>query len=119
MSSKLENVTVMDCNTVANGIMRDIIGVDRMERMLGSKLSSEDLFHIDCAILTSLRNTQDFSRDLLAQLENGMFETVAVRPPKTFETDLETVQREALMDISLPMQSMFEEMAGYVTEAFV
>lgn len=120
MSSKLENVAVIDSNTVANGIMADIIDVDRMERMLGSKLSSEDLFRIDCAILSSLRNTQDFSRDLLEQLESGLFETVSVKPPKTIETDLQDIQQETLMDITLPMQSMFDEMASFITEeAFV
>ena len=73
MDSKTENVSVMDCNTVANGIMRDINDIDSMERMLSSELSSEDLLRIDCAILSSLRNTTDFSRDLLKQLEENNF----------------------------------------------
>lgn len=60
MGSKTENVMVMDCNTIANGIMRDITDIDAMERMLSSELSSEDLFRIDSAILSSLRNTTDF-----------------------------------------------------------
>ena len=51
MNSKTENVMVMDCNTVANGIMHDINDIDKMERMLSSELSSADLFKIDCAIL--------------------------------------------------------------------
>lgn len=111
MSSKLENVTVIDSNTIANNIMADIVDVERMERMLGSRLDSEELFRIDCAILSSLRNTQDFSRELLEQLESGMFEA-AFDLPKSF--DLESV------DITLPLQSMFDEMAGFITtEAFV
>ena len=68
MNSKTEQVMVMDCNTIANGIMRDITDIDAMERMLSSELSSADLFRIDSAILSSLKNTKDFSRDLLQQL---------------------------------------------------
>ena len=108
MSSKLENVAVIDSNTVANGIMADIIDVERMERMLGSELSSEDLFRIDCAILSSLRNTQDFSRDLLQQLETGIFKTPHVQSAPN------------IMDITQPMRNMFDEMASFITEeAFV
>ena len=114
MSSKLENVTVVDSNTIANGIMQDIIDVDRMERMLGSELSSADLFRIDCAILSSLRDTQDFSRDLLEQLESGKFKAVAVKPPKTFENQ----NQSTLMDIILPLQSMFDEMAEFAVKEF-
>ncbi len=120
MNSKTENVMVMDCNTVANGIMHDINDIDKMERMLSSELSSADLFKIDCAILSSLRNTTDFSRDLLEQLEADKFETVAVKPPKkSFETALADIQQEAMIDITLPLQNMFDEMANYVSEAFV
>ena len=107
MSSKLENVTVIDSNAIANNIMTDIVDVERMERMLGSRLNSDDLFKIDCAILSSLRNTQDFSRELLEQLESGMFEAT-FEMPSSFE--LEPV------DITLPLQSMFDEMAGFITE---
>lgn len=78
MNSKTENVIVNDCNTIANGIMRDINDLDAMERMLSSELSSEDLFRIDCAILASLMDTTDFSRDLLHQLEEGRYEKQVV-----------------------------------------
>ena len=54
MNSKTENVMVMDCNTVANGIMHDINDIDKMERMLSSELSSADLFKIDCAIFQEI-----------------------------------------------------------------
>ena len=110
MSSKLKNVAVIDSNTVANNIMADIIDVERMERMMGSELSSEDLFRIDCAILSSLRKTKDFSRDLLEQLETGMF--------KSPQEELQNAPNN--IDISLPIQNMFDEIANFVTEeAFV
>lgn len=111
MSSKLE--TAVDTNVIANGIMRDIIDVDRMEKMMGCELNSSDLFMIDCAILSSLRNTTDFSRDLLKQLETGKFETVAIKQPEIFEE----IQQKAIMDITLPLQTMFDEMEDYVFEA--
>ena len=108
MSSKLKNAAVIDSNTVANGIMSDIIDVERMERMMGSELSSEDLFRIDCAILSSLRKTKDFSRDLLEQLETGMF--------KTPQDELQNAPK----DITQPMQNLFDEIANFITEeAFV
>lgn len=115
---------VMDCNTVANGIMRDINDIDKMERMLSSELSSEDLFRIDCAILSSLRNTTDFSRDLLKQLEEGKFETVANEKPekpvaKSVDKQLTEIQQNTMIDITMPLQNMFDEMASIVSEAFV
>lgn len=123
MNSKTEKVMVMDCNTVANGIMRDINDIDRMERMLSSELSSEDLFRIDCAILSSLRNTTDFSRDLLKQLEEGKFETVTNEKPekpvaKSVDKQLTEIQQNTMIDITMPLQNMFDEMASIVSEAF-
>lgn len=124
MNSKTEKVMVMDCNTVANGIMSDINDIDRMERMLSSELSSEDLFRIDCAILSSLRNTTDFSRDLLKQLEEGKFETVTNEKPekpvaKSVDKQLTEIQQNTMIDITMPLQNMFDEMASIVSEAFV
>ncbi len=119
MNSKTEQVMVMDCNTIANGIMRDITDIDAMERMLSSELSSADLFRIDSAILSSLRNTKDFSRDLLQQLEEGKFETVAVKPPKSLEAEMAKAQQETMIDITLPLQTMFDDMFNFVSEAFV
>lgn len=124
MNSKTEKVMVMDCNTVANGIMRDINDIDKMERMLSSELSSEDLFRIDCAILSSLRNTTDFSRDLLKQLEEGKFETVTNEKPeksvaKSVDKQLTEIQQNTMIDITMPLQNMFDEMASIVSEAFV
>ena len=115
MSLKLEKA--MDSTAIANGIMRDLIDVERMESMLECELSSEDLFKIDCAILSSLLNTQDFSRDLLQQLESGKLETVAVKPPKFTDFELQNIQQEVMMDITLPLQNMFDEMANYVIDA--
>ncbi len=119
MNSKTENVMVMDCNTVANGILHDINDIDKLEKMISSELSSADLFKIDCAILSSLRNTQNFSRDLLKQLEEGKIETVSVKPPKTLESAMADIQQETMIDITMPLQNMFDEMANYVSEAFV
>lgn len=119
MNSKTENVMVQDCNIVANGIMRDINDIDAMERMLSSELSSEDLFRIDCAILAYLRDTTDFSRDLLRQLEEGKFEKVTVETSKTLDNTLAEIQKDAMIDVTLPLQNMFDEMINYVSEAFV
>ena len=120
MKSKIENVMVQDCNTVANGIMRDINDIDKMERMLSSELSSEDLLRIDSAILASLRNTTDFSRDLLHQLEQNTFEqpiAKEIKPAKTLDKELANIQKQTMVDITLPLQNMFDEMANYVSEA--
>ena len=119
MNSKTENVIVNDCNTIANGIMRDINDIDAMERMLSSELSSEDLFRIDCAILTSLRDTTDFSRDLLHQLGEGRFEKAVVATPKTLDNALAEIQKDTIIDVTIPLQNMFDEMINYVSEAFV
>lgn len=119
MNSKTENVMVADCNKVANGIMRDIIDINAMEKLLNTDFSSADLFKIDSAILSQLRNTKDFSRNLLHQLEAGKYETVAVKPPKSFEKNLRDIQENVMVDITLPLQNFFDEMAGYVSEALV
>jgi len=119
MNSKTEKVIVEDCNTVANGIMKDINDIDAIERSFSIELSSEDLFRIDSAILASLRNTKDFSRDLLQQLESGKFEMVSARPAKSFETEVSKIQQDTILDITLPLQNMFDEMSNYVEEAFI
>lgn len=124
MNSKTEKVAVMDSNTVANGIMRDINDIDRMEKMLSSELSSEELFRIDCAILSSLRNTTDFSRDLLKQLEEGSLEAMQKRETektiaKSIDKQLAEIQQNTMIDITMPLQNMFDEMVTYVSEAFI
>lgn len=115
MNSKLE--TAIDSNVVANGIMQTIIDVDRMEKMLECELSSSDLFKIDCAILSHLRETTDFSRDLLEQLEAGKLQTVAVKPQKSIDLELQKIQQQAITDITMPLQQLFDDMAGFVSEA--
>lgn len=114
MNSRLK--TAIDTTEVANGIMQTLIDVDRMERMLESELSSSDLFRIDCAILSHLRKTEDFSRDLLKQLESGSFETVAVKPHKSLDLELQNIQQQAIMDITMPIQQMFDEVIDHVIE---
>lgn len=115
MNSKLE--TAIDSNIVANGIMQTIIDVDRMEKMLECELSSSDLFKIDCAILSHLRETTDFSKDLLEQLEAGMLQTVAVTPHKSVDLELQKIQEQAITDITMPLQQLFDDMVGFVSEA--
>ena len=114
MGSKLERVAEVDSNAIANDIMQDITDIGKMERMLYTELNSADLFKIDCAILSSLRKTEDFSRDLLKQLETGLFETIPQTPSRDV---LQEIQKEAIMDITLPLQDMFDEMAEIVSEA--
>lgn len=120
MKSKTEDVMVMDCNTVANGIMRDINDIDKMEKMLSSELSSEDLFRIDCAILSSLKNATDFSRDLLQQLEHNTVKQVHAKKAvsKSLDKQLAEIQQNAIIDITTPLQNMFDEMTPFITEAF-
>ncbi len=114
MSSRLENITVLDSNSVANAIMNNIIDVESMERTLETDLSATDLFKIDCAILSSLRKTQDFSRDLLEQLETGKFKDVIQKPPK--KDVIMDVQQNAMLDIIYPMQDMFDQFANIIVE---
>ena len=116
MSSKTQNA--LDSNTLANGIMRDVADIEVMERMLGTELSSADLFKIDCAILSSLRSTKDFSRDLLEQLENGRFEEVVTKPTRSIDEQIALIQQDTITDITLPLQDMFEEMTKIVIDAF-
>ena len=120
MNSKTENLMAIDTNTVANSIMRDITDINAMEKMLNTELSSEDLFRIDCAILSSLRGTKDFSRDLLSQLEAGKFETMVEVPTKvTPQKDMfMEIQRQTMADITQPLHNMFDDMANMIISEF-
>lgn len=120
----LKTKEVIDSNVTATGIMQDIFELDRMERLLSTELSSEDLFRIDSAILMSLRNTNDFSRSLLTQLEQGKLETF-VKPPEIIdskseiEKEVESIQQNIITDITKPLHDMFDEMANLVSEVFI
>lgn len=105
--------TITDSTLAANEITREFIHADRMEEILKSELSSEDLFKIDSAILSSLKKTQDFSADLLKQLEIGNFEKVF--EVKSIDKQLENIQRQIITDITSPLQDMFNNMADLVT----
>jgi len=131
MKSRLENVTVLDSNALADEIMNEVIDIDRvtdgimdeivdietMERTLENELSSVDLFNIDCAILSSLEKTQDFSKDLLEQLESGKIYEVVKKPKKKFDI-MKEIQQKAMMDITIPIKDMFDKMAVFVSESF-
>ena len=56
---------------------------------------------------------------MLKQLEEGRFETAAVKPQKSLDSELAEIQRETMVDITLPLQNMFDEMINYVSEAFI
>ena len=113
MGSKIENIAELDSNALANEIMFYMKDVEQMESDFEMELSSEELFRIDSAILSSLRNTRDFSSDLIEQLERGLLREAAFRPPKIFG-DLPQKARD---DMSLPLQSMFGEIENFVVEA--
>lgn len=120
----LKTKEVIDSNATATGIMQDIFEIDRMERLLSTELSTEDLFRIDSAILMSLRNTEDFSRSLLTQLEHGKFEDFAVPPEivdtkSSIEQEVEQIQQTIMADITQPLSNMFDEMANLVAEVFI
>ena len=114
MDSKLEKVTVIDSNLAVNAIMNELIDIERIERNYQTELSSADLFKIDCAILLSLKNTQDFSRDLLKQLEEKIFEKDIEKPPKI--DIMKNIQQKTILDIIYPMQDMFDNLANIVVE---
>ena len=117
MSSKIENVTLIDSNAIANEIMHDLADVEQMESMFEMELSSEELFRLDCAILSSLRDTQDFSKDLLFQLESKFFEERMERPPKEFDDALEKLQTDTMSEMAFPIQELFNSMEDYIVEA--
>jgi len=106
MNLNKENVTVLDSNSLVNGVMHDIEDVEQIEKTLETDLTSEELFRIDCAILTSLRSTKDFSRDLLFELESGKLECFSGPPAKEFDTN------EIVMDA---LQEMFYNFAECIT----
>ena len=118
MSSRIEQ-QIMDSNVMANNILRDIVDVEKMESMLCTELNSEDLFKIDCAILTSLRETKDFSRNLLQQLETGCFETITQKPSLESEIVIKLIAAicEIIADDS--MVKLFDEISDFVLDPFV
>lgn len=115
MNSKLE--MAIDSTAIANNVMFDIIDLERMEKMLECELSSSDLFKIDCAILSHLREATDFSKDLLNQLETEMFTTKAEKPHNSMDLDFKDIQRDVITDITLPLHEMFDNMSDFVIDA--
>lgn len=115
LNSKLD--TAIDSNVIANGIMHDIIDIDRMEKMPQCELTSSDLFKIDCGILAQLKVTEDFSKNLLKQLESGKFEEMSVKPQKSIDFDVQNIQQQVITDITLPLQKLFDDMTDFVSEA--
>lgn len=116
MSSRVEQ-QIMDSNVIANDILRDIVDVEKMESTLKSELSSDDLFRIDCAILNSLRETKDFSMNLLHQLETGYFEPVYEKTSR--DAEIAKIQQQTMMDVTLPLQNMFDEFSDFVVDALI
>lgn len=107
MDSKLEKITIVDSNTIANEILNGVIDEKKVD------LNSDDLFKLDCNVLSSIKNTSDFSTDLLVKLENGKFEEITEIPPKDFVKD---IQQEAVLDILFPIQEMFDYVSNIIVE---
>ena len=42
-----------------------------------------------------------------------------MKPPKSLDFELKQIQENAMIDITLPLQNMFDEMVNYVSEALV
>ena len=119
MGSMIENVTITDSNALSNMIMHELNDVERMESMLDMELTSDELFRIDCAILSSLKETQDFSKDLLKQLESGLLEELAEIPIENPEGYLEKIQMNALSGLNMPIRDMFDEIEDFVVDALI
>ncbi len=109
------NESLIDSTVASESIRVDIDRLQQIENDFSAELSSEDLFRIDSAILASLRSVNDFSQNLLKELEQNHFEMISA-PPKTFEDEMKKVQQNVMVDLTFPLQEMFKSMEDYIVD---
>ena len=115
MSSRTEKAA-LDANLMSNLICEEIFRETEFGRDLGDTLlasASKNLRMVDAM--------QEFSINLMKQIEENKFTAVEPQKPKkalSIDDKLNQIQKEITFDISRPIHDMFEEMSGIVCEAF-
>ena len=113
MRSQTEN-TALDANLMSNLICKEIIREYKYGEKLGDTLLStatKNMHRLDAV--------QDFSINLLKQIEQNQFTVVEPQKAKVVSIDdkLAAINKEITFDISKPIHDMFDQMSDYVCDA--
>ena len=113
MRSQTEK-TALDANLMSNLIYKEIIREYEYGEELGDTLLStaaKNMQMVDAV--------QDFSINLLKQIEQNQFTVVEPQKAKVVSIDdkLAQINKEITFDISKPIHDMFDRMSDYVCDA--
>lgn len=113
MRSKTENAA-LDSNLMSNLICEEVLREYKYGEELGDILMStanKNLHKIDAI--------QDFSMNLLKQIEQNKFTVIEPQKAKVVSIDdkLAEIHKDITFDISQPIHEMFDQMSDFVCDA--
>lgn len=121
MKFKADEMATKDCTEVNNFLLEELRIEDFDLSEIDMNLTSHDLLMKDGSNIVMLNEAKDFSSELLEMLVAPQIEDFAIEAPKakviSIDEKLIKVQQEVMSDITMPLNTMFDEFANYITEA--
>ena len=120
MSSKTAEMQSSDLVEANNLLLNDLNleDVDVDFDSIDMSLTSQELAMIDCSNLFVLDEVRDFSNELLEMISAGEVSDFIKEEPKTITIDekIGKIQQGIMADITMPLNTMFDEFANIIAE---
>lgn len=120
MSSKTAEMQSIDLVEANNLLLNDLNleDVDVDFDSIDMSLTSQELAMIDCSNLFVLDEVRDFSNELLEMISAGEVSDFIKEEPKTITIDekIGKIQQGIMADITMPLNTMFDEFANIIAE---
>ena len=120
MSSKTAEMQSIDLVEANNLLLNDLNleDVDVDFDSIDMSLTSQELAMIDCSKLFVLDEVRDFSNELLEMISAGEVSDFIKEEPKTITIDekIGKIQQGIMADITMPLNTMFDEFANIIAE---
>lgn len=115
MSSKTKKEVLIDTNLMSNLICKEVL----QEFNYGEELGSA-LFESATENLISVNAMREFSVNMLKKIELNDFADTKTKKTKalSIEDKINKIQQDIAFDIAIPLQEMFDNISGFVCEAF-
>lgn len=120
MSSKTAEMQSIDLVEANNLLLNDLNleDVDVDFDLIDMSLTSQELAMIDCSNLFVLDEVRDFSNELLEMISAGEVSDFIKEEPKavTIDEKIGKIQQGIMADITMPLNTMFDEFANIIAK---
>ncbi len=122
MSLKTAEMSAIDC-IEANNLLINELSLEDLEldlQNIDMSLTTQDLLMKDSSNIFILSEIRDFSNELLEMISAPQITDLAIEAPEakiiSIDDKIGKIQQEVMADITMPLNSMFDEFANIIVE---